>query len=96
MGIIKQLYFGNVNPQTRYVKKGSAAQRAMEKLSRSEAELQERLCGKDRELLDDYGDAWSDVLDDSCLDSFVVGFRLGARFAVDMFLCEDAPFKGAD
>lgn len=43
-------------------------------------------------LLDAYDEAWAKVLGDSCLDSFAVGFRLGARFVFDAFINEDASF----
>ena len=30
---------------------------------------------------------------ESTLDSFITGFRLGARFAYDTFVSEEAPFE---
>ena len=40
----------------------------------------------------DYVDAWHEVNSESNLDSFIMGFRLGAGFAYDTFVSTDAPF----
>lgn len=74
MGIIEQLYFGSINPQTRYVKSRSATSRAMKILSENEEWLRKLLNEEERKLFDAYDEAWAKVLGDSCLDSFIVGF----------------------
>ena len=35
----------------------------------------------------------ADLLDANCLDSFITGFRLGARFMLDTFLSDDAQLE---
>ena len=34
----------------------------------------------------------ADLLDANCLDSFITGFRLGARFTHETFIGTEAPF----
>ena len=41
----------------------------------------------------DFCNAWSVVNGESNLDSFIMGFRLGAQFAYDTFVNDEAPFK---
>ena len=37
--------------------------------------------------------AYGECMGDATLDSFLVGFRLGAKFTYDTFVSEDAPFE---
>ena len=64
--IIKELYYGNIDPQARGFQKGS--------------------------YLQAFANASNIVLGESELDSFLVGFRLGARFAYDTFVDNSAPY----
>lgn len=41
----------------------------------------------------DYVNAWSVVNGESNLDSFIMGFRLGANFAYEAFVETKAPFE---
>ena len=52
------------------------------------------LAGKNKEKLLDFVNAWSVVNGESNLDSFIMGFRLGANFAYDTFVSTDTPFQG--
>ena len=40
----------------------------------------------------DFCNAWGVVNGESNLDSFIMGFRLGANFTYDTFVSEDSPF----
>jgi len=41
-----------------------------------------------------YVEAYAELMSTSELDAFIVGFRLGARFVVDTFMSDEAPFRG--
>ena len=41
----------------------------------------------------DYVNAWSMVNGESNLDSFIMGFRLGAKFILDTFITPETPFE---
>lgn len=41
----------------------------------------------------DFSNAWSVVNGESNLDSFIMGFRLGANFAYDAFISTETPFE---
>lgn len=41
----------------------------------------------------DFVNAWSIVNGESNLNSFIMGFRLGANFTYDTFVSTEAPFK---
>lgn len=84
--IIEELFYGNIDPQARSVKKGSNIQKQMTVLANSESFLNEKLTGEEKKAFASFVDASSVILGKSELDSFMVGFRLGARFVYDTFI----------
>ena len=76
--IIEELFYGNIDPQARSVKKGSYIQKQMTILANSESLLNEKLTGEEKKAFTSFVDASSVILGKSELDSFMVGFRLGA------------------
>ena len=84
--IIEELFYGNIDPQARSVKKGSCIQKQMTILANSESLLNEKLTGEEKKAFASFVDASSVILGKSELDSFMVGFRLGARFVYDTFV----------
>ena len=76
---IKELYYGNIDPQARGFKNGSYLKRQITILSESEALLTVKLTGDEKKTFE--------------LDSFMVGFRLGARLILDTFVNNDTPYE---
>ena len=84
--IIEELFYGNIDPQARTVKKGSCIQKQIAILANSESLLNEKLLGEEKKAFASFVDASSVILGKSELDSFMVGFRRGARFVYDTFV----------
>ena len=91
--IITELYYGNIDPQARGFKKDSYLQKQMSILSKSEAELTDKLDGEVKKAFLSFANASSAILGESELDSFIVGFRLGARFIYDTFVDNTALYE---
>ena len=89
---IEQFYYGNIDPQDRSAKCNKAVQKEMTIISDTEEYLTEKLNGEEKSKFLDFVNAWSVVNGESCLDSFIMSFRLGAQFVRDIFLSNDAPF----
>lgn len=89
---IEEFYYGNLNPQARSTKENKTVQKQMEVLMLNEEFLTEHLSGENKEKFLDFVNAWDVVNGKSNLDSFIMGFRLGANFTYDTFVSEDAPF----
>ena len=89
--IITELYYGNIDPQVRGFKKDSYLQKQMSILSKSEAELTDKLDGEVKKAFLSFANDSNVILGESELDSFIVGFRLGARFIYDTFVDSTAP-----
>ena len=90
---IKELYYGNIDPQARGFKNGSYLKKQMTILSESEALLTDRLTGDEKKWFLTFVNASNNILGQSELDSFIVGFRLGARLILDTFMNDDTPYE---
>ena len=94
MGIfIEEFYYGNLDPQARSTKQNKTVQKQMEVLMLNEDFLTEKLSGESKKKFLEFANAWGVVNGESNLDSFIMGFRLGAKFAYDTFVNDEAPFK---
>lgn len=90
-GFIRELYYGNIDPQARGIRKGSLLQKASELLSKNEALLTEKFTGEEKKLFQEYMQAQADMLSICQADSFTVGFRLGAQRTYDTFVSTETP-----
>ncbi len=89
---IKELYYGNIDPQARGFKNGSYLKKQITVLSENEALLTEKLTGDEKKAFLSFVNASDIILGESELDSFLVGFRLGVRFAYDTFVDNSSPY----
>lgn len=90
---IEEFYYGNIDPQARSTKQNKAVQKQMKVLMLNEDFMTEVLSGENKKKFLDFVNAWSVVNGESNLDSFMMGFRLGANFTYDTFVATDAPFQ---
>ena len=89
---IEELYYGNIDPQARGYHKDHRAVKVLHNMNEIEDKLTERLQGEDKELFISFCNAYAELMGEGELDSFVVGFRLGAKMLFDVFCSDDAPF----
>ena len=83
MDTIKELYYGNIHPYEREIKKDSEIDRLAKLLLRHVTELRKTLNDSETELLGILKDAWSEL---TCLnecENFINGFRLGVRLTAE-------------
>ena len=84
--IIEELYYGNIEPTE--LNNGESALKLKRKLSelvKIEQELTAALADKDKERFLRCMEQYNELSGLSCADSFVSGFKLGAKFACEMF-----------
>ncbi len=91
-GFIEEFYYGNIDPQARSARSGTTVRNELQTLTDYEEELTNRLTGEDKKKFLSYVNAWGVVNGEGNLDSFIVGFRLGASFMQDTFLSGRAPY----
>ena len=90
---IEEFYYGNIDPQARSTNENKALQKQIEVLMLNEDFLTDNLSGKSKKKFLAFCNAWGVVNGESNLDSFIMGFRLGANFAYDTFVSNEAPFQ---
>ena len=90
---IKELYYGNIDPQARGFRNGSYLKKQITILSESEAMLTDKLTGDEKKAFLSFVNTSNSILAQSELDSFIVGFRLGARLILYTFVNNDTPYE---
>lgn len=89
---IEELFYGNIDPQARGYKNESHIRKVADKINEIEEQLSTKLNKEEKTLFLEFVNANSELSAESGLDSFIVGFRLGARFVYDTFVSNTAPF----
>ena len=84
--VIEELYYGNLEPQEMTTEISPKLKKKLSALVKKEEELTAMLPEKERELFVNYVSAHNEFSSISNSDSFISGFRLGARFAYDTFV----------
>ena len=84
--IIEEFYYGNIEPQALSTELTSKLKKKLNALVKKEEELTAMLPEKEKELFTNYVLAYNEFSSIGNSDSFITGFRLGARFAYDTFV----------
>ena len=83
---IEDFYYGNIEPQEISTELSTELKRKLDSLSQAEEHLTSKLTDEEKELFIKYASHSSEFLCVSNADSFIAGFRLGARFTYDTFV----------
>lgn len=86
--IIEELYYGNIEPQALSSELSVELNKKLNTLTEKEEELTAKLTDRDKKLFIDYVNTYNEFLSASNADSFITGFRLGARYTYDTFVTE--------
>ena len=84
--VIEELYYGNLEPQELTTEISPKLKKKLSALAKKEEELTAMLPEKEKELFANYVNAYNEFSSISNSDSFISGFRLGARFTFDTFV----------
>lgn len=84
--IIEEFYYGNIEPQSLSTEISPKLKKKLSALVKKEEELTEMLSEKEKELFVNYVLAYNEFSSIGNSDSFISGFRLGARFTYDAFV----------
>ena len=85
---IEDFYYGNIEPQELSTEITPKLKKKLSALVKKEEELTEMLPEKEKELFTNYVLAYNEFSSIGNSDSFISGFRLGARFTFDTFIME--------
>ena len=85
---IEDFYYGNIEPQEISTELRTELKKKLDSLSRAEEQLASKLTDEEKELFLKYASQSSEFLCVSNADSFIAGFRLGAKFTYDTFVTD--------
>jgi len=81
--ILKDFYYGNLNPGVQEMTAHSGLRRAVNTVIRCEQQLMERLGETEQALLTELVKAQHEIDSTTALENFILGFRLGVRMMVE-------------
>ena len=84
--IIEDFYYGNLEPQEINSELTPKLKKELSNLAEKEEQLTARLTREDKELFQNYVSAYIEFSTASNADSFISGFRIGAKFTYDTFV----------
>lgn len=86
---IEDIYCGRFSAANRPIKRGSEYDQAISVVTRCEKALREKLNPAERELLEAYSQACADLCGISCMENFILGFRMGAQLIMAVLLPDE-------
>ena len=84
--IIEDFYYGNIEPQELNSELTPKLKKKLSNLAEKEEQLTARLTGEDKEQFQSYVSAYIEFSTTSNADSFITGFRIGAKITYDTFV----------
>ena len=85
MNFIEDFYYGNIEPQEYSAELICELKAKLNRLSEAEEQLTEKLPENEKSMFQKYVSIYNDFCSTCTSDSFISGFRLGARFTYDTF-----------
>ncbi len=85
---IEDFCYGNIEPQESSLELKAELKRKISTLTQTEEQLTSKLTEEEKDLFLKYASQSSGFLCVSNADSFISGFRLGARFTYDTFVID--------
>ena len=84
--MIKELWYGNINPQEDSRENTSEMKQLLEYISRHNDDLLKTMTDEQKEIFQKFHDCWSEYASLSEAAIFEYAFRLGMRIALDSIL----------
>ncbi len=89
MSIIEDLWYGNISPCERDIKRSSDYADALDRIVQLETELHARLNDEEKELLERFVDCSNEMCCISEREMFVRGFTLGIKLIIEVMNSEN-------
>ena len=86
---IEELYYGNINPNTKQFNLSSRYAKAMKTFCENEKILTKELSGDNLNLFNDLINAYDEITATSDIENFKLGFRLGVQMICDSLVFDE-------
>ena len=84
MTTLEDLYYGNISPHERYIKRGTRVDKLVKLICKNEEELNSTLTEKQKETFEKFKDCQSELAGLTERDAFRDGFILAVRIMVEV------------
>ena len=84
MTTLEDLYYGNISPNDKAIKRGSRMDRTVKLLCKNEDNLAETLTEQQKETFEKFKDCQRELCDLTARQAFTDGFILAARIMVEV------------
>lgn len=88
MSALENLYYGDTNPCALSIKQNAAFEELLKTMTESEKFLIEQFTDEERNLYNQLKDCDTKISDITQREMFIQGFKLGARFMLEVMLEE--------
>ena len=85
MHILEEFWYGNINPAERPFQRQRKFDKTFRLLTQNEEKLLENLNEHEKELFDKFKACYDEMMQIAECQTFIKGFKLGARFVVACF-----------
>ena len=92
MHILEEFWYGNINPMERPFQRQRKFDKVFRLLTKNEEKLLETLNDQEKELFDRFKACYDEMIQITECQTFIKGFKLGARFTMACFENEDDIF----
>ena len=90
---LEDLYYGNITPGVQQITPNSELKQAMDRVTRFENQLMERLDEDGKTILAKLLESQDEADSITALENFILGFRLGARLMAECMDDNDGDIK---
>ena len=84
MTTLEDLYYGNISPHERYIKRGTRVDKLVKLICKNEEELNSRLSEKQKETFEKIKDSQNELTCITEREAFSSGFILATRIMVEV------------
>ena len=91
MTILEDLWYGNVRPTEKSIKRGGRLDNLMKLLCQNEDDLMQELTEKQKESFDKFKDCQSEITDFLETEAFTSGFTIAVKLMVEVMKTMEIP-----
>ena len=93
MTTLENLYYGNINPANKYIKRGSEYFKLLNLSVRNEDKLLPTLSKEQKLIFEKYKDCITEMIGIVEKEAFIQGIKLGIKITAESFLTDSQNFR---
>ena len=93
MTTLENLYYGNIDPANKYIKRGSEYSKLINLSVRNEEKLTPTLSKEQKTIFEKYKDCITDMTSIAEKEAFIQGIKLGIKITAESFLIDSENFN---